>query len=140
MNMKVSCEIQKPIEKWSNRDFVIYFSNRLFVLTKKSLDIPPPAWIGFCGRIKSFRLKRNLSSEDYKKFIDNVFDIFFSVDKYIPSFGAIVSDKVFVVVQKMLLHPKKAKIQHQDMYNNASFIALRNQLYGDSTLFKQQKT
>jgi len=95
--MRIGLQIgsTKPVEKWTNRDFLTYFSDRLFQLDHKGLTIPPVAWQGFHGRIKNFRNKLNLSNRRYKDFIDSVFDKMFIGSNKIPAFGAIVSEKVF---------------------------------------------
>lgn len=134
MKMRVSKESDKLVEKWSNRDFVLYYSNKLVPLTGHRLEIPPEAWLGFMSRMKAFRKKHELDAIAYKQFIDNVFDTFFTQKGYVPAFSAIVSIKVYTAVQ---LLQKKRGHKQQSMYNNEAFLALRDQLYGDSTLFQK---
>lgn len=101
MTVSVTSGGTKPLEKWSNRDFLFYYSNRQKFLTKRDFVIPPRAWAAFQGRMKGFRAKLNLSNEAYKEFIDKVFSELFIGKQYVPSFGAIVSEKVFFVISRI---------------------------------------
>lgn len=133
MLIKVSTHHQynsKPLESWSNRDFLIYFADRYSNYTSKSFKIQGKAWIGMTSRIKGFRLKMNLNNSNYKRFIDNVFNNFFTQDNYIPNFGSIVSEKVFYSVQKLLKNSN---------CTNDEFEKLREEIYS-SELFKQLET
>jgi hypothetical protein len=117
----------KPVEQWSNKDFLLYFSQRYRLLTGQSFKIPSEAWVGMMHRIKSIKIKLKLNNKDYKEFIDKVFDNFFSRINYAPNFGSIVSEKVFFITTKM-----KKDIN----YSNNEFIRLRDELYTNSELFK----
>lgn len=137
MQLKVSNQVQshrsiihKSISQWSNRDFLIYFSQKYKEYTSHNFSIPKAAWIGLLSRIKGFKLKTNLSNIEYKKFIDTVFNEFFTQDNYIPSFGAIVSEKVFYITQHF---SKDLCVSNED------FIKLRNELYSNE-VFKKLKT
>jgi len=122
--------IHKDIATWSNKDFLIYFSNRLKELTGSSLDIPPVAWAGFLSRIKGFRKKLNLDNFKYKKFIDSVFVIFFNTDGYTPAFGAIVSERVFYVVNGA---------KNTTPTQQVDWKKLRDELYKNNLLFQGMK-
>jgi hypothetical protein len=124
----ISSEIDKPIDKWSNKDFVIYFSNKLAETTGTPLKIEGPAWIGFMSRIKGFRSKLVISNTQYKEFIDSIFSKFFDRG-YVPVFGSIVSERVYFVIQKLnsLIIAVSAE----------EFEQLRNQLFNNITLFKK---
>jgi hypothetical protein len=117
----------KPLEKWSSRDFIIYYSNSLKNLTGKNLIVPPEAWIGFGARIKGFQRKLNLTNIEYKNFIDKVFSSFYVKNKYQPSFGSIVSEKIYYIVNKN---------RDSNEFSNTDFENLRKELYKDNTLFK----
>ena len=121
---------EKLLDKWSNRDFLFYFSLHYNNLTESPYKIPKEAWVGMLSRIKGFRQKLNLDNEQYKKYIDDVFSKFFIKDDYIPNFGSIVSEKVFYVVEKL----NKLNI---DACTNDEFTRLRNQLYSNNELFKK---
>jgi len=121
--------INKSIEKWSNKDFLIYFSNKLKETTGKELDIPPIAWQGFMSRMKGFRKKLGISNVDYKNFIDNVFAKLFVGKQYVPAFGSIVSERVFNLLKKHSLL----------QYDDNAFDQLREQLYKDSILFQKHE-
>ena len=108
---------------------MIYFSNRLRETTGSPLRIEGPAWIGFMSRIKGFRSKLTIPNEKYKEFIDAMFDKFFDRG-YVPVFGAIVSERVYFVIQQ-LLTPANNSV------SNSEFEALRNQLFNNLTLFKK---
>jgi hypothetical protein len=118
---------KNDIDKWSNMDHLKYFSIRYKTLTSHSFPIPKEAWIGLLSRMKGFRIKLKLDNKDYKVFIDNVFDIFFTQDNYVPTFGAITSEKVYYVTKKLLKNR---------FCSNSEFEQLRNQLYS-SDLFKK---
>ncbi len=120
----------KPIDDWSNRDFLIYFSHLYTYHTSFNFRIPKEAWAGMLSRIKGFRLKMNLSNAEYKEFIDNVFNIFFTQDNYVPTFGAIVSEKVFYTTLKLLKNLN---------YSNDKFMQLKKELYSND-LFKKLLT
>jgi hypothetical protein len=117
----------KPLEKWSSRDFIIYYSNSLKKLTGENLKVPPEAWVGFGARIKGFQRKLNLTNIEYKNFIDEVFSSFYVKNKYQPSFGSIVSEKIYYLVNKN---------RDSNEFSNTDFENLRKELYKDSTLFK----
>ena len=121
---------EKPFDKWSNRDFLFYFSLQYHNLTESPYKIPGEAWIGMLSRIKGFRQKLNLDNEQYKKFIDDVFDKFFIKDNYVPSFGSIVSEKVFYTI-------KKINSLNIESCTNNEFTKLRDQLYSNNDLFKK---
>lgn len=121
----------KSLDNWSNKDFLIYFSNRLRDLNGQGLDIPPVAWQGFLSRIVGFRNKLKLNNQNYKEYIDKVFDYFTSNPSYTPVFGIIVSEKVFYTVSKY-------KHLHQNnIVTNEEFIKLRDQLYSNIMLFRK---
>lgn len=122
--VKLPC---KDIDKWTNKDLLIYFSARYEALTSRPFSIPKEAWGGMLSRIKGFRSKLNLSVSQYRDFIDAVFDKFFTQDNYVPTFGAIVSEKVFHVT---------AKLRHRAVCTNTEFEHLRDQLYS-SDIFKR---
>ena len=126
----ISLEKVKPLEKWSNRDFLLYFSSRYRELGHPFL-IPKEAWVGLMSRMKGFRTKLTLDNETYKKLIDDVFDKFFTKNGYIPNFGSIVSEKVYHVVQRL----NKQKIQSK--FSDTEFERLRNELYSNNELFKR---
>ena len=115
----------KPLQTWTNKDFLLYFSLKYKQLTNKNFFIPPQGWIGFLSRIKGFRTKLNLDNYSYKNFIDNIFSYFFNQPDYIPSFGAIVSEKVYNCVE--LLKKKKKEVS----CSNEEFEELKNQLYSN---------
>jgi len=123
------CHPKKEIDKWSNKDHLIYFSNQYEHLTTHPFYIPKEAWVGMMSRMKGFRTKLNLDNEKYKEYVDNVFNVFFTQDNYIPTFGAIVSEKVFYVTNKLLKNRN---------CSNSEFEQLRNQLYS-SDLFRRLK-
>lgn len=123
--------IRKPLAEWSNRDFLFYFSDKLERATGSGLDIPPVAWQGFMGRIKGFRNKLKLSPEKYKEFVDVVFSDFFTRDGYVPTFGAIVSERVYSIVQRR--HRSIAV----SMNSTTDFEAYRRDLYSNNLLFSK---
>ena len=115
--------INKPIEQWSNKDFVLYFSKKLKDKTGTGIYIPNGAWFSFIGRIKGFRSKMNLNSQQYKEFIDKVTEVFFMQVGYVPAFGAIVSEKVFYTVKNMRKSPSN--------FTNEDFKSIRDTLFKD---------
>jgi hypothetical protein len=122
-------DIQKPLAQWSNRDFLLYYSNRLAEATGQGVRLEDSvAWQAFTGRIKGFRTKLNLDPRRYKEFIDKVFDVFFKLDDHVPVFGAIVSERVFHIVTTYLrdAHP---------MYSD--FEKLRKELYANNLWFQK---
>lgn len=121
--------IYRETKDWTNRDFLFYFSNKLKELTGKELNIPPVAWVGFLGRMKGFRSKLGIANQEYKDFIDKVFSELFEGKNYVPAFGSIVSEKVFHILKKHTLKE----------YSNDEFAKLREQLYKDVILFKNNE-
>lgn len=119
--------ISKPLEKWSNKDFLMYYSNKFKEITGRELTIPPMAWQGFISRMKGFRKKLGISNQDYKSFIDRVFTELFIGRQYVPAFGSIVSERVFNLLKKRFLKE----------CTNDDFIKLRDKLFRDNMLFKQ---
>jgi len=119
--------ISKPLEKWSNKDFLIHYSNKLKETTGRELTIPPIAWQGFMSRMKGFRKKLNISNQDYKDFIDRVFAELFVGKQYVPAFGSIVSERVYHILKE---HSLKR-------YDDNAFRRLREQLYKDNILFQK---
>jgi hypothetical protein len=120
-------DIHKDIPLWNSRDLLIYYSNKLKEFSGEHLEIPPVAWRGFMGRIKGFKDKLHLSSQDYKNFMDDVFRKLYIDKHYVPAFGAIVSERVYNLLKKDSLK----------QYSNEDFIALRDKLFQDKLLFKQ---
>lgn len=118
---------KEDINTWSDKDLLIYFLKRYKVLTKHGFFMPKESWKVMIFRIKEFKIKMGLENKLYKKFIDNVFDIFFTQENYIPTFGSIVSKKVYYITEKLLRN------RH---CSNAEFEQLKNQLYS-SDLFKK---
>lgn len=89
----------KPIEQWSNKQILLYYSNRMYERYGQELKIPNVAWAAFVGRVKGFREKLGLSSVQYKQFIDDIFDSgIFKSRTFCPSFGCIVSIRVYRMV------------------------------------------
>ena len=123
-------DIAKPLESWSNKDFLMYYSNRLCELTGQGVRLEEgAAWQAFIGRIKGFRTKLRLSNSQYKDFIDKVFDEFFRQDGYVPVFGAIVSERVFNIVSTYM------KGKAAPMYSD--FEKLRQELYLNNSWFQK---
>ena len=118
----------KEIKDWSNKDFVIYFSKKIEETTGNRMKIEPVAWAAYSGRIKGFRTKFHISNEQYKDFIDKVFSKFFSQNGYTPSFGAIVSEKVYYISNKRFMTNTNV---------STDFEELRNQLYSINSLFSK---
>lgn len=127
MKIKVTAGSSKSIEQWSSRDFIMYYFNKLYFLTKKDFVIPPVAWQGFAGRMKGFRNKLNISNVQYKKFIDSVFERFFSENSYVPCFGAIVSERVYFIVNTLCTQ----------RLTDTDFEKLRRELYSNNILFSE---
>lgn len=121
--------IHKPLEKWSNKDFLIYYSNKLKEITGRELTIPPIAWQGFMARMKGFRKKLGISNQDYKEFVDRVFSELFIGKQYVPAFGSIVSERVYNILKNHKLR----------QYDDDAFRRLREQLYKDSILFQKHE-
>jgi hypothetical protein len=107
----------------TNKEFVIYFSNKLKEKTGYGLVIPSDAWYPFISRVKGFRTKMKLDEQQYKAFVDKVIEVFFAQPGYVPTFGSIVSEKVFYVVKTM----NKPATEFTD----ADFRKLRDKLLGD---------
>jgi hypothetical protein len=107
----------KPLEQWSNKDFLLYFSDCLKRAGNGGLIIPPVAWRAYLSRMKGFRMKLRLSNQDYKCFIDTLFSERFLKNKFVPIFGSIVSEKVYHMYQE------------RPELSNAYFIAKRDELY-----------
>lgn len=123
--------VEKPLENWSNKDFLLYFSQKLKALTGQGLEIPPAAWQGFLSRMVGFRNKLKLSNQVYYQFIDKVFEYFTSNPDYIPTFGIIVSEKVYFTVSR---YTKQAQVP---VLSNQDFLEFRNQLYSNIMLFRK---
>lgn len=123
--MKITIKEAKPLDKWSNRDFLIYYSILQQENNGFGLSIPPEAWGAYLSKIKGFRIKNNVSNEEYKDFIDDVFNLLYK-QGFAPSFGTITSDKVFSII-----HKKKTCT-----ISNDQFEKLKESLYQDNTLFK----
>lgn len=119
----------KPVEKWTNKDLLIYFSHQLKNLNGVGLKIPPPAWMPMMGRIKTFREKHNISAADYKKYIDSLFTEFLNDPKYVPAFGSLVTEKVYFAVKKL------QNIKAVKGTTDSEFERLRRQLYTNNVLF-----
>lgn len=126
--MKVSIT-QKDIEKWSSRDFLLYFSRLMDKHYAQPLSIPSVAWRGFMARVKGFKEKLNLSNIEYKTFIDTVFDDFFKQDNYTPSFGTIVSEKVYGIMKSF-----NSARSSSTPAEKIDWMKYKRLLYGDSTV------
>jgi len=127
MTLKLTCTSSKPLSTWSNRDFLLFFSQKLKLATGKELDIPPLAWQAFMGRIKGFRTKLHLSNEQYYVFINNVFDKLVQARGHVPVFGAVVSEQVYNVLTRY------ATSSHASCQED--FVAVREKLYRNHLLF-----
>jgi len=116
--------------KWSNKDIVIYFSNRMHDRTGHELIIPQIAWSGFVGRVKGFRERMGITTQQYKEFIDDVFDLpWLKSDERTPVFGCIVSIKVFYLIQRY-------KQRQPEEVSDTYWRELASQMHHNSTLFK----
>lgn len=118
----------KSLDQWNTRDFIKYYSIKLEKLTGKRLLVPPEAWVGFGARIKGFKEKLNLTNIEYRNFIDKVFSKFFIGAGYEPSFGCIVSEKVYYLAHKL---------RESDQFSNEDFEVLKQELYKDTSLFNK---
>uniref|UniRef100_A0A7C3WV10 Uncharacterized protein n=1 Tax=Dictyoglomus turgidum TaxID=513050 RepID=A0A7C3WV10_9BACT len=123
--MKIKLTNTKDIDKWSNRDILIYFLVKYKEFVSKEFSVPEDAWVGMMSRIKGFREKMNLTSLQYKEFIDDVFSIFFTQKDYVPSFGAIVSEKVYYNIKFL----KTSKLTSCKSFTNDDFEKLKQELY-----------
>jgi hypothetical protein len=117
---------EKPVEKWSSRDILIYFSDKIAEVTGTRMQIEPVAWVAYLSRIKGFQMKLNLSPQMYKDFIDIVCDKFLRIDGYVPAFGAIVSEKVYHIARKYI-----------NPTFSSEFEKLARELYSDNGLFSK---
>jgi len=124
----VSASPKKAINDWSNKDFLLYFSNLLKIARGKGLEIPPDAWPGFLGRMKGFRKKVILTNVQYKEFIDLLFSSALTQMGFFPNFGAIVSERVYYLTEKLRKKTMSA------LYD---FEKLRSQLYSNKEFFKR---
>jgi hypothetical protein len=119
----------KSLDTWTNKDFLMYFSAKLQQSSGQGLRLETPVeWIGFISRIKGFRAKLNLNNVQYKDFVDKVFLHFFSQDKYTPTFGAIVSERVYNIIKKYFSSSRP-------LYSD--FEKVKEELYGNNLLFKK---
>ena len=116
----------KELKDWSNKDFLIYYSNRQKEFNGQELRIPPAAWMGFFSRMKGFREKLNVDNIAYKKFIDDIFDIFYKKG-YTPAFGSIVSIKLYAIVGSF----------RTKEYDNEQFEQIKKDLFENDELFKK---
>jgi hypothetical protein len=129
---KVSCfnkSSKKEVDKFTSRDLLLYFSAKYGEYTGIEFKIPRDGWVGMMYRIKTFQDKLKLTYPQYMEFIDNIFELFFTQENYVPNFGSIVSEKVFFIVKKLV----KSK---QSSCSNMEFEQLKQQLYS-SDLFKK---
>ena len=119
----------KPLDTWNNRDFLMYFSDKLKESSGNGLRLEASVeWLGFISRIKGFRSKLHLNNVQYKDFIDKVFLHFFSQDRYTPTFGAIVSERVYNIIKKYFSSSRP-------LYSD--FEKVKEELYGNNLLFKK---
>ena len=100
--IKITKVGSKPIEQWTSRDILKYYSERMYEQYGTHLIIPSSAaWRAFQGKIKGFQHKLHLSNQQYRAFVDAVFDVLFAGRGFIPNFGAIVSERVFHIVGRI---------------------------------------
>ncbi len=119
----------KATNEWSNKDLLIYFSQRLQQSVGYGLKLESDVeWAAFLGRIKGFRNKLHLNSLQYKDFIDKVFDNFFVRNEYIPVFGSIVSERVYNIIKKYCSSTRP-------IYSD--FDEVKKELYSNNLLFKK---
>lgn len=121
----------KEISKWTSKDFLIYFSTKYKESTHQGFNIPNEAWVPMMSRIKNFKSKLKLSNEDYKKFLDTVFSKFFKQRGFVPSFGAIISEKVYYLASKV------DAVKEQITCSDYEFQKLQKELYSNNMLFKK---
>jgi len=117
--------IQKPIDKWNSKDLLLHFARRWKHLRGIEFLIPDQAWSAFMSRIKTFQRSENLDSKQYREFIDRVFDELFSQEGFAPSFGCIVSQRVYWTLNQ------KGKVPETD------FNRMKQALYDESSLFSK---
>ena len=127
MNVVYVVKKEKAIEKWTSRDFIKYYFNKLKSLKNINTQaIPSEAWVGYGARIKGFIKKKNLSNFQYKSFIDSIFKNFYNSEIHVPAFGCIVSEKIFEITESF----------EKNRYSNRDFERLKEKLYTDNILFK----
>ncbi|MCK9542901.1 MAG: hypothetical protein M0R03_12815 [Novosphingobium sp.] len=115
---------EKSVDKWSTKDFLIYFSRKLNESTGNYLEIPKEAWAGFTSRMKNFIKGERLTNIEYKRFIDDVF-IEFSKMKYEVTFGCIVSKRVLYLIRNL---------KGLTVFTNDDFKELKKELNQESFL------
>ena len=106
-------DIPKPLNQWSNKDFLIYFSNHLHLLDHRGLTIPPNGWVVYMSMIKGFRQKLNISNSRYKQFIDWLMADIFTQENYTPNFGCVISEMLFNTFSKTL-DKKREELTNED--------------------------
>jgi hypothetical protein len=114
-------DIPKPLNQWSNKDFLIYFSNHLYLLDHKGLTIPPNGWVVYISMIKGFRQKLSISNSKYKQFIDWLMTDIFTQENYTPNFGCVISEMLFNMFSKMLGRKREE-------FTNEDFAKIKNEV------------
>lgn len=129
--LTVTPDTTKDIIEWNSKDFLLYFSGRYKTTSGQSFNIPPEAWVAMMSRIKSFKSKLKLDNSDYKQFIDTVFDKLFTQKGFVPSFGAIVSEKVYHISKKLPV------LKKTHLTTGSEFEQLQKELYSNNLLFQK---
>ena len=100
--LRMTASGSKSVQTWTTFDILNYYSAKLLFQYGFELRVPnQAARAAFLGRVKTFQHKLHLSNQQYKDFIDDVFKLLFTNRRFTPSFGAIISERVYHLVSAL---------------------------------------
>lgn len=102
----------KPVELWNHRDFIKYFYYRYEREFGTPAKVQRQVWGTGSVRISAFRKKLNISNQQYKNFVDHIFDYMLGGD-FRLQLKSIFSVKLFRAYQVQVRSIPKREIKRK---------------------------
>lgn len=90
-----------PISSWKSNDFVSYFIRKWREYHNNQREFPREVWPKYAPHIKRFMNSHNIKSEEYRDFVDWVFEFAKSKHKKYINFLATVDNRMWILYQRL---------------------------------------
>ena len=94
VNKKSKLSLEAPVETWTPGHFIKYYQQKYREKYSRDCKYSQDDWRGYAIRVHTFMQQQQLTSGQYKAFIDWAFKKLFT-KTFVPTFGNVVSSSHF---------------------------------------------